>query len=337
MNYLFVFRNFAIFGFKVLVIHQIYWFFFKRRISFLFTKLGQELNEMQEKRIFYYSIALFVLFDWMELLRNAKFSKQEKEKRDLLMVFTPFFDDLGDEYGMSASQIMDSFNNGEAKTNNSTELTLTQYIYKKFLSYNNLNKNLIAIHGSEVVKWENYGKDLGVIDDKSFRKLKDVILGKGGDSIVFYRASLDSELIANEEQAYFKLGSLLQFTNDIFDVYKDSQEGHQTMLTNAKDLRPIYDLYVELIDDMIQIFLSLNYPLNRVIKFLNRTMIILSRGLVCFDNLLECQLRNNNKFELLNLKREELICDMEKWSNIKKSISYCVIYHSKIKNSQKAK
>ncbi len=329
MSYYLVFRRFIFLSVKFVLLHTVHWIFFKKNVKKLYRKLQIDLTEKRLNRIYYYSIMLYILFDWMVLLRKKRINKAEKYKRNLLMIFTPSFDDLGDEYNINADQVMKAFK--EEKTEYDVpEFIVAKYIYKTFLSLNNLNAELINQHGDEVVKWECSGKTMEINKDSSYDELKDVIIGKGGDSIVFYRAGLDSEFKKGEEKAYFKLGSLLQFTNDIFDVYKDVKNGHQTLLTTTNDLIPVYDLYVELINDMIKSFFHLDLPIKRITKFLNRVMIILSRGLVCFNQLLEVQNRENGKFAPAKLSRQDLVCDMEKWSNIKKSIKYCAEYQSVI-------
>ena len=60
---------------------------------------------------------------------------------------------------------------------------------------------------------------------------------------------------------------------------------------------------------------------------LRQVLSITSRGLVCLDQLISAQKNNNGRFGINALPREALVCDMEKMTNIRKSIKYASHYY----------
>lgn len=82
-------------------------------------------------------------------------------------------------------------------------------------------------------------------------------------------------------------------------------------------------MYVELINEMCVKFLALAYPFKNIRQTQLKIFVILSRGMVCIDQLIACQKSTDNIFLLERYNRVDLICDMEKVVNIKKSIRIC--------------
>jgi hypothetical protein len=63
----------------------------------------------------------------------------------------------------------------------------------------------------------------------------------------------------------------------------------------------------------------LNYQPKQIQKTLNKIITVVSRGCVCLEQLLALQ-GDNGRFDAGNFTRRELVCDMEKISNIRRSL-----------------
>jgi hypothetical protein len=173
---------------------------------------------------------------------------------------------------------------------------------------------------------------LGVAQDNSAEQLSKHILSKeelekimvekGGYATLLYRSILDHPLKKGEEAAILQLGGTLQLINDAFDIYKDHEQGIQTLLTTATDIHAIANDFDERIKSVFTSFIQLDYEPKNIRKTLLQLATVLSRGKVCFQQLQSLQNGQSN-FELKNFTRKELICDMQKLKNIKSSMAIC--------------
>ncbi|MEY2925429.1 MAG: hypothetical protein RLZZ337_1979, partial [Bacteroidota bacterium] len=151
-------------------------------------------------------------------------------------------------------------------------------------------------------------------------ELKNITYDKGGSSTYLYRTILFNSLIINEKDAIYSLGYVLQLINDMFDLHKDYHSKQQSLFTTNNDIDVPIAAYNSAIDDFILKFGKLSYPKEFKMQFFNLIAIILGRGHVCRDMLLNLA-KSSKKKDLREMDRHLLICDMEKATNIYKSIN----------------
>jgi hypothetical protein len=145
---------------------------------------------------------------------------------------------------------------------------------------------------------------------------------KAGISLVFYRNVLDGEPTKEEEEMIYRLGGLMQIENDIFDVYKDSQESISTLATietKISNLRECYRAMTNEIFDLVR--RTQSHPKNKR-RFIRYISLVLFPGNVCLDCLERNEKSTNNFFLLNKYKRKDLICDMEKFANMLRVVRY---------------
>ncbi|MFN8257537.1 MAG: hypothetical protein U0W24_17715 [Bacteroidales bacterium] len=244
---------------------------------------------------------------WFCTLHGKKATFAEMKNAILLGAITPVLDDLVDEYRLNSNEVWDAI------TGNSNKLP-QKYDAAKFM-YNTLNQNSDNSY-KPFLSNALQSQDLSLLQLKNEKlgidSLYKITLKKGGQWTLLYRSILANKLIKPEIEVVLQLGGLLQITNDAFDVYKDFKNGQQTIFTNAKDIKQIYDHFKNDCINFSTNFLKMDY--RRKNKFLALAMIftILSRAMVCQLQLIKCQVKTGNSFELEKYNRSELICDMEK-------------------------
>ena len=117
----------------------------------------------------------------------------------------------------------------------------------------------------------------------------------------------------------------MQLSNDIFDVYDDCQDGIYTLITTAKKISDIRELYLALLKEGTVAAYRSNDPRRNIKKFLGIISIgIFSRSLVCFDQLEANEKRSGNVFTPRSYQRKELICDLDTGKNKWRSVKYHV-------------
>ena len=142
-------------------------------------------------------------------------------------------------------------------------------------------------------------------------------------SVLFYRASMSHSFMEGEEEALNEMGGLMQFGNDIFDIYKDRISNIQTILTTAKKIEIVRQLFTNQMNKSFALTEQLSYKAKDKKKYLSLvTMSLCSRCFVCLDQLKMNEKATNLVFMPEKYTREQLVCDMDKRRNKIKTISY---------------
>ena len=232
-----------------------------------------------------------------------------------------------DSSGLTHLELVSFIESGNKKS--SVSVRLLQYLFNK-----------LKTTTKDFSVFEHYFKIAGEAQTESIKQIKEkkltnselrkISYDKGGYFTLLYRSVLNNPLIENEEKAIYSLGNILQLTNDIFDAHKDHQNKQQTLVNISQDLNNLNNEFLELTDNTIRQFCSLTYPSKNIKSALYEIIPVITRGIVCLDQFLKLQANNNGVFDLEKFTRKELICDMEKTKNIKKSINYSISYKSMI-------
>lgn len=269
----------------------------------------------QINRIRYYTVQSSLTNNWFSSLTGYKIGRDEIQKGLYLGALTPIVDDLTDDFRFDYAEIIKQIKIPEDSSSGSVRLA--GYLYRK------------VSEKADIVFLKYFTKAMEAQDASlrqfqknrlSFEELYKITFDKGGYFTLLYRSVLKKDLVKGEEEAIYCLGGILQLTNDMFDVYKDYKKGQQTLFTNTNDIEQLRDFYMRSINDMIIKFLELDYPFRQKKEALLKIFTVLSRGIVCMNQLLNCQRKTDNIFEPGKYTRVDLICDMEKVSNIIKSI-----------------
>lgn len=152
----------------------------------------------------------------------------------------------------------------------------------------------------------------------TLEEIESVTLFKGGASLLFNRSIFDHPITQSERQFLYQLGGLLQLANDIFDIYKDREAGISTLATtetHIDNLRKYVHLWRH---ETIALAYKMPYPVKRIRKFLRLVSAVICRVDVCLAMLEKNENKTGGRFLLQQYTRSELICDMEKPSNLAK-------------------
>jgi hypothetical protein len=270
-----------------------------------------------QKITFYYGLAVPVIGEVLGILKGTTITLSERKTLTYLGGLTGLFDDLFDEEGASEEHIKELLNNPKAETCNSSTEKLVVQFYLKALEQE---------HSKRIKKTANLVYDAQVLSKKqtsgqlSAEEILQITQQKGGASILFYRSGLDGEINDLESDLLFNIGLLGQLENDIFDIYKDSQQQISTLATTSTSMFALRMQYQSILNEIYALIEQTDFEKKNQLKFSRLIATIASRGLVALDQLIEIQ--GKEKFAISNCTRVQLICDMGKLKNIIKWIGY---------------
>jgi len=282
---------------------------------------GYKLEEKHLKPLKHYAIGLRITNLWFSTLRGYPCTDKEVLAGRYLGALTPLFDALFDDKELNEMEIRDAIS---SQNTNNEIIILLQALRDRLLDNVKdplvVEKYLQKIIDSQIDSLSQKNPDI------TYDEIRRISFNKGGVALQGCRSILDHSMDDKEKEAVHQLGSLVQLTNDVFDVWEDTRQGIKTMVDGISDLAGFRAEYQDLIVSFFQKCEHLNYKKANRSKFYIQMMLIISRGLVCLDHLDKSQEENDGVFNPQNMSRKQLICDMEKPSNFLKSLRYTLKY-----------
>lgn len=285
----------------------------------------KSLEEDDYKKIFLYGFAVpAMLGEAYCTLRGQKMTTQERLCITYLGAITGLFDDLFDKKELADCYIEDLMTNSHNATGNNTNEKLLLNFYNQALD-NAENPDLIIqnalfVYNAQLLSKKQKQPNIEI------EEIEHITFEKGGSSMLLYRSALKNRLGKNEERMIFKLGSLGQLENDIFDVYKDFKEGIKTLATTMKKTDHLRKKYLALMVEIFDLVEQTSYSLQSKKKFCRIISLIMCRGLVCLDFIEKNEKTTNRSFCVDKYNRNKLICNMESAKSYIKLIHYSAKY-----------
>jgi len=270
----------------------------------------------------YYGLAVpAILGEAFCALRGKKMSAIERLASTCQGATTGLFDDFFDKQNFTGDGLKQFIEDPtQAKANNASQQLFLQ-LYTTGLQ-NMPDQKLTLSYVYRVYQAQVESKKQAV-PGLSFEEIKAITLLKGGVSLLLYRTAFAHPMDKAEEDMLQQLGGLMQLCNDIFDVYDDCQDGIFTLITTAKKIGEIRELFLQLMKEGCAAAYRSNYPPANIKRFLDIISIgIFSRSLVCLDQLEANEKRSENIFTPRSYQRKDLICDMDTGRNKWRSLMY---------------
>ncbi len=146
--------------------------------------------------------------------------------------------------------------------------------------------------------------------------IQQITFNKGGDAVLLCRYYLDTESCDTEDACWYRIGTLIQLTNDLYDIYKDIQDDIVTLPGRMRDAYAFEIFFKEQIAEMNRLIFQLPYPLKRRQEFSLSMAGIYSFGLIAIAQLKKIQGNASQLPGMGTLPRKALIIDMEKTGNL---------------------
>lgn len=156
--------------------------------------------------------------------------------------------------------------------------------------------------------------------------LRRITFAKGGCSVLLCRYYLQRESTPAEEACWYQIGVLIQLTNDLYDIYKDLNEGFSTPANQMRDAYGFEKFFTAEILEMKRRIVRLPYSRARRRNFSLSMAGIYAFGLIALDQLKAIQGTRDKLPDFKALPREALIIDMEKTVNLIKWFRFTYRY-----------
>ena len=280
------------------------------------------LDESDFKKIYkYYGLAVpAILGEEFAVLRGKPLSERERLALSYQGAMTGLVDDFFDRRDMSEEKLLAFINDPDIVTPSNSGERLFLHLFKKSmelthhpsLTQHYLPKVYLAQVASIAQERPGLSKD----------ELKKLTIDKGGSSLLYYRSVMENPFIAKEEEAFYLVGGMTQFGNDIFDVYKDTLNNIRTLMSTTTRVNDVRNDFRQLQAEVHAAFYETGYEKKNIREFLRMVSLSLcSRCYVCLDQLEAVEKKYGGSFIPREYSRKELVCDMDtsknKWRSLK--------------------
>jgi len=297
----------------------------ERKTARLLKNIEIEFNGKFESSTFkkikkFQGIQQFIINDSFAKLENRYTNTIERENNKLYFILASLYDDLMDEEIVSKDILNQMFlNPAHAKPKSfneavliDTHLKLLNLVQDKEAYQKVLNK----IHEAQTDSLDQLKNDI------SLERILSITERKGGYSLLMCRHYIQMSTNETIDNCWYQLGGMIQMTNDLYDIYKDTIAGIHTFANTQESFEKIkadFELQVKKYKSSIE---KLSYTNSNKLKLQIKLSLIPALGYVALENLNRLQGENNTLQPFKDYPRKELIIDMEKMKNILKLFRY---------------
>lgn len=278
----------------------------------------------RQKIINWHSIYNPLIIDAFCGLHGRVSTKQERRNRVYFFVCSSLVDNFFDRKELTNEQIDNIvFRSGEYEA--------TTFDEKVFIHCNNyLGEQAAGKKGYlEVLKAEIKAQEASL---QQFRKeitneeIETIMKEKGGNAVLLCRYYLNLPANEIEDRCWYQLGVIIQLSNDLYDIYKDMNDGIETLGTRCKDAHVMEKYGEEQIGYLKQLVDQLPYSRFKKQRFTISMAGLYALAAVYIKRLKQLQGNKTRLPGFASLQRKQLVVDMEKPVNIVSWLKYVYRY-----------
>ena len=296
-------------------------------------QFGGEFDEETFKKIVKsHSIYLTIVNDAFTLLHGRKTTLLEQERSINYFICSSLFDNFFDDKILTLTEIesitFQSENYEPKRFDEKVSLRAHYFLLNDMKLVTDYLKILRREFEAQVASMNQF--DTSISDEE----IKRITFEKGGNAVLMCRYYLDIAPTKEEEECWYQLGTMIQLSNDLFDIYKDVNAGIQTLATRCKNAASIECMFLQQINNMRKNIESLPYSKSNKQTFSISMAATYSLGLVAIEQLKRLQDSAAQLPSFNSLPRKLLIVDMEKPSNIWRWLKFVYQYGKLLSTSK---
>ncbi|MGI9138985.1 MAG: hypothetical protein ACR2IM_08095, partial [Sediminibacterium sp.] len=177
-------------------------------------------------------------------------------------------------------------------------------------------KVLNEVHQAQIESLQQFNNNI------SLKNIINITERKGGFSLLMCRHYIKLKASQNLDNCWYQLGGMIQMTNDLYDIYKDTVAGIHTFANTQNTYENILENYEDQVNKFIESIHQLHYNKADKLKLQIKLSLITALGYIALENLKILQGKNKELLPFKSYPRKDLIIDMEKIKNIIKMFKY---------------
>lgn len=282
-----------------------------------------EEKDLKKLRDYYGYGVPVIIGESHALLRSKKLSNKERRQITYQGILAGLFDDMFDDRDYNPEEIQEII---DLNVNYTPKNAFEKLLIFSYSNFKDSIKDQAYLQEIQSKTFEvQLASKLQFSSDIETSKLRKITYDKGGLSVLFCSLLFHDSFSEGIKMAWYNIGASIQLSNDIFDVYKDSQNGITTIPIADKSILKTWNTLTQLLLETKTLINDLPFDGKQKDKLVTLYVFVLSRSFVCLDQY-EKLCSKDVLFEPKKYNRKELICDMESPRNILSAIKYYLKY-----------
>lgn len=281
---------------------------------------GKFTNNTFKKIIRFQSLQQLIINDGFLKLEGRFSNENEKNNNKTYFILASLYDDLIDDQILSKEILDDMFLHPEKFKPTTFNESVLMDAHLKLL--NSVKDKIEYQNILNQIQQAQTDSTLQVNEKIPLSTILSITKRKGGYSLLMCRHYLETSSSDIIDQCWYHLGGLIQMTNDLYDIYKDTHEGIQTFANTQNtiiDIERVYNEQLKLFIKSIEILPYAHLKMTRLRIILS---LIPAFGYLALENLRKLQGDNDHLLPFKDYERKDLIIDMEKLKNVIKLFKY---------------
>ncbi len=281
---------------------------------------GKFTKSLIDKTSRYEAIQQIVINDAFTKLTGRGTTPYEQISNKLFFILTFLYDDIMDQNLLSEADLNQLLENPLNNQHTIFEAKVLVDVHLQLLQRTKQPEKyklvLQAIHKAQKDSLTQFNAQI------TSPEILDITLRKGGFSFLMCSLYLDLPISKQMDDSWYQIGALLQFMDDMYDIYNDLQEGVHTFPNMANSYNELEYTFFIIVSDLKIAIQKLPFKTADKNKLITQLSFIPAFGYLALDNLKKLQDENGNFKKFNEYLRKSLIIDMEKPRNIFKLIGF---------------
>lgn len=248
------------------------------------------------------------------LLRGERIKGNELKAIVNISALAPLYDDFFDKVEMPSQKIHALVNTPfDYKPDSEIEMLFLEF--SKRIHENVHDVPFYLENAKNVFKAQYESKKLVSENllDRDF--VREVAFNKGGKTVICMCNLLNEKLSNEEYKLMHQLGGVAQYLDDIFDLREDYLEGRQTLANPIQNASSLKRSFLDEIKNFKRNLEISAYTKSDKMAFFVPISYILGATLLCTRRYELLEQKTNGEFKIEEYSREDLVVDMDLWSN----------------------
>jgi hypothetical protein len=248
------------------------------------------------------------------LLRGERIKDNELKAIVNISALAPLYDDFFDKVEMPSQKIHALVNTPfDYKPDSEIEMLFLEFSKR---IHENVHDVPFYLENAENVFKAQYESKKLVSEnllDRDF--VREVAFNKGGKTVICMCNLLNEKLSNEEYKLMHQLGGVAQYLDDIFDLREDYLEGRQTLANPIQNASSLKRSFLDEIKNFKRNLEISAYAKSDKMAFFVPISYILGATLLCTRRYELLEQKTNGEFKIEEYSREDLVVDMDLWSN----------------------
>jgi len=277
--------------------------------------LDYPLSDKEKKKVdFYYPLFnQIVNCENYLCIKGRGLTLAERQRLAIISAMATLYDDLIDEEDWDKAQYFHILHRTLPEAQQTPKVKLIFALDDELRNYwQPTQQYLDALHLA--IDWQ-VESSRQLHNNISLEEILHISEEKCGNSSLLWASIMDEAWTPADEQFIYQSGFVGQIVNDVFDAFKDREDGIYTIVRKAPSISELRSVFINECARLHQYVLACDAPRNRCINTIRRMACIHAFALIAIDHLQNTENKYGVPMDWQQPLRKELVTDMAFFSN----------------------